>query len=415
MEVDYGTVKAVQDSWDAVLQIPNVTQVAGELLFRSIFRILPGAWKLFPFGKGFEQIDDAMFTSPEFQKHAKNVVSMLDTAVQFLGPDLQVLEEQLVSLGARHVRYGVLPEHYPVVGQALLETLATALGDKFTPSLKEAWTGVYGFVTTNMLKGANECLLRLKFPCHGMDAGTNMSLDQYVSSMLPSQKQLFFVDAKYPSEEVSQTLEKLDKTGVTVLLLGKTQSDKVVANLEKYLGRKMVNVNDTERLDLSFLETDEPAPKAKKEPRRNSPTSVTHVQEGLGMAQAEDFCAWFQEELGIEKVVACTPTCRFASLPARVIRHKGEDMQKALQTLDDFDCMPLPKKHVEINPAHEMIVEIDMIRRRHPEMARLLAEQVYDNCLINAGIMEDSRSMVNRINQICMGWMKEKNRNSEEC
>jgi hypothetical protein len=29
------TVKKVKDSWDVVLQIPNCTQVAGELLFRK--------------------------------------------------------------------------------------------------------------------------------------------------------------------------------------------------------------------------------------------------------------------------------------------------------------------------------------------------------------------------------------------
>jgi Hsp90 protein/Globin len=397
--------------------------------FCSIFEIAPGAWKLFPFGGEYEELDDAMFAAPSFKKHAKSVVSMLDTAVQFLGPDLEVLEETLKELGAKHVGFGVMPEHYPVVGEALLKTLATALGpDKLTPSLKEAWTGVYGFVTSSMLQGANESLLRLSFPVHqaGMtNSGIKISLDEYMSNMKPGQKQLFYVTASQPKDSVTlEILQRLEQVDVMVLQLTNRQSSTTVANLQKYLGRKMVNVvaSDTDELDLSFLE---PSPTKKtKEIRRLSPTSVTNMLEehhagegaagGLDPAQARDFCAWFQKELGPDKVVACTPTCLFASLPARVVRHQGEDMQKTVQHLEDFDCMPLPKKHVEINPGHAMIVEMHGIRAKCPEMAKILAEQVYDNCLINAGIMDDCRSMVHRINEICMGWMKETNVNLDQ-
>jgi len=35
IQVNYETVRLVQDSWEIVLQIPNVTLVAGEILFRK--------------------------------------------------------------------------------------------------------------------------------------------------------------------------------------------------------------------------------------------------------------------------------------------------------------------------------------------------------------------------------------------
>lgn len=365
----------------------------------SIFKLAPGAWAMFPFGKGYESMDDEMFQSPAFLQHAKNVVGMLDSAVNFLGPDLQILEETLITLGANHIGYGVLPEHYPIVGQALLETLATALGDAFTPELKEAWTGVYGFITASMLKGANESLLRLRLYVYG-DDDEKMSLDECVSKRIPGQKDLYYTT----SEEASPQVERLHKAGVIVMVMEPRKKDKVVANLEKYLGRKMVDVAD-EGLDLSFLD---PPKEDKQSP---SPTSVTQIitSDGLDFNDAQDFCVWFQAELGPEKVVACTPTCKFTSLPARVTVHEGQDIQKTIRQLEDFDCMPLPKKHVEINPSHEFIVEIHKVRQKYPEIASMMAQQVHDNCLINAGLMDDCRGMVNRITDISMCLLKCKN------
>ena len=43
----------------------------------------------------------------------------------------------------RHVDYGVEPEHYAVVGDALLWTLEKGLGPKWTPELGAAWTDAY--------------------------------------------------------------------------------------------------------------------------------------------------------------------------------------------------------------------------------------------------------------------------------
>ena len=48
----------------------------------------------------------------------------------------------------------MLAEHYDIVGQALLATLESALGDAWTPPVKEAWTTVYGVVSATMIKGA---------------------------------------------------------------------------------------------------------------------------------------------------------------------------------------------------------------------------------------------------------------------
>ena len=48
--------------------------------------------------------------------------------------------------------YGAEPAHYPVVGAALLDTLAQGLGEDFTPEVREAWTTAYGTLSGVMIE-----------------------------------------------------------------------------------------------------------------------------------------------------------------------------------------------------------------------------------------------------------------------
>jgi hypothetical protein len=125
----------------------------------SIFEIAPQAKGLFPFAILYEDNDETLFKDPRFLMHAKGVVGMLDVAVNMLGPDLEPVTKALEDLGARHCQYDVIAAHYPIVGEALLKTLEAALGDAWTPTVKEGWTGIFGFVSDSMQRGAEEFLM----------------------------------------------------------------------------------------------------------------------------------------------------------------------------------------------------------------------------------------------------------------
>ena len=79
--------------------------------------------------------------------------SLVLTVDNLTNPD--VLTEKLQGLGARHVQYGALPEHYPLVGNALLATFEQFLGDDWTEEVKQAWVEAYGAITELMLSGAD--------------------------------------------------------------------------------------------------------------------------------------------------------------------------------------------------------------------------------------------------------------------
>lgn len=67
--------------------------------------------------------------------------------------NLTYLTTLLKELGERHVRYGISPEYYPMVGAALLKTLESYLGMDWTPEVKQAWTYGYGAIADLMLEG----------------------------------------------------------------------------------------------------------------------------------------------------------------------------------------------------------------------------------------------------------------------
>jgi nitric oxide dioxygenase len=58
------------------------------------------------------------------------------------------------DLARRHVGYGVAPEHYAPVGQALIDTLEVALDDDFTPEIRAAWTAAYRALSGAMVATA---------------------------------------------------------------------------------------------------------------------------------------------------------------------------------------------------------------------------------------------------------------------
>jgi hemoglobin-like flavoprotein len=52
------------------------------------------------------------------------------------------------------VEYGVEPEHYTLVGNALLRTLKKAFGNDFTPELRQAWTDAFRMLAQVMKDAA---------------------------------------------------------------------------------------------------------------------------------------------------------------------------------------------------------------------------------------------------------------------
>ncbi|MEB3342071.1 globin family protein [Okeania sp.] len=133
------------------------TELQVELLENSFEQVKPRAdefTKSF-YNNLFTDYPDAqpLFTSTDMAAQHKKLLGSLILVVENLRrPD--VLTDALEGLGARHVKYGALPEHYPLVGNSLLKTFEQYLKEDWTEEVKQAWVDAYGAITELMLKGA---------------------------------------------------------------------------------------------------------------------------------------------------------------------------------------------------------------------------------------------------------------------
>jgi len=130
-------VRRVRESFALVVPIK---EAAADLFYNRLFEIAPPVRRLFP--------DD-------LREQKRKLMAMLATAVAGLH-NLDKLVPAVKDLGARHVGYGAKAEHYAVVGEALLWTLESGLGEAFTPDVRQAWTKVYSTLAAVMQAGAAE-------------------------------------------------------------------------------------------------------------------------------------------------------------------------------------------------------------------------------------------------------------------
>lgn len=128
-------VSLVKDSWSRLAGDP---EGVAALFYAKLFAKAPAVRSLFP---------DSMV------EQGRKLTSMLATAVKNLDK-LDEIRPAIEACGKRHIAYGALPEHYPVVGETLLETLAEGLGPEFTSDVEAAWSEVYQALSSVMIDAA---------------------------------------------------------------------------------------------------------------------------------------------------------------------------------------------------------------------------------------------------------------------
>ena len=125
----------VHESW--ALMRPMAVHVA-DLFYDRLFEVAPTVKAMFP---------------ADMKEQRKKLMATLAVVVNGLS-NLESVLPAASALAKRHVNYGAKPEHYPVVGGALLWTLEKGLGEAWTSDVAEAWTAAYGTLSGYMISEA---------------------------------------------------------------------------------------------------------------------------------------------------------------------------------------------------------------------------------------------------------------------
>ncbi|MGC1481297.1 MAG: molecular chaperone HtpG [Chthoniobacterales bacterium] len=204
-----------------------------------------------------------------------------------------------------------------------------------------------------------------------------VSLTDYVSRMGEEQKEIYFISAS--SREAclaSPYYEGLQAKSLEVLFLYDPWDEFVMDHLHEFEGKKIVSAEKAEiELEKSESKLDEEASRL--------------------------LCNFLKETLG-DKVDEVRVSSRLVDSPAVVVESDAgmtASMRRMLKNLNRGEANPF-KQNLEINPAHPMIAGLANQRESNPDLAKQVAEQVYDNALISAGLMEDPNAMLKRINSL---------------
>lgn len=219
--------------------------------------------------------------------------------------------------------------------------------------------------------------------------GVNTTLEKYIANMHPSQTEIYYLCIPSRSyAEASPYYETFQKRGVDVLFLYHQIDDFVMSNLAEYKGKKLVSIesaNASENIKSINPETDAEA-----------------STENLGDLKGEKFtgfASWMKEVLAT-RVTTVIETNRLSSSPAVVIDHESASFRRMMKMVDPTRAPTQPKVQLQINATHPVILRLNQVRDTDSQLARDVAEQIMDNAMIQAGLLDDNRSMVPRLTKI---------------
>ena len=220
----------------------------------------------------------------------------------------------------------------------------------------------------------------LRFESSRTEKGKTTSLADYVSRMSEGQKDIYFLIG--PSREAIERgpyLEGFKARNLEVLFGFEAVDDYVMRHLREFDGKTLTAADSA---DVKLSEA--PAPEG----------------EALPEAEAKGLATWLKETLG-NRVAEVKASDRLTDSPAAVLnadRFMSPQMRRMMRAMskDKDEETPL-QVNLEFNPRHAIIKRLAATRASDTTKAQLVAEQLFDNALLAAGLLEDPSRMIGRL------------------
>jgi molecular chaperone HtpG len=218
----------------------------------------------------------------------------------------------------------------------------------------------------------------LRFESSLTEKGKVTSLADYVTRMGSDQKEIYYlVGPSRDSIEAGPYLEGFRARNLEVLFCYEAVDEYVMNNVREFDGRKLTAADHA---DVRLSEQ----PKA---------------EGALGEAETQALVAWLKESLG-ERVAGVRASERLVDSPALALnadKLMSPHLRRLMKAMNK-DGAPTPLRvELEVNPRSAVIKRLSELRTAAPEKAKLVAEQILDNALISAGLLDDASGMVKRL------------------
>ena len=210
------------------------------------------------------------------------------------------------------------------------------------------------------------------------------SLDEITENFVEGQTKIYYILGEDETAiRNSPHLEIFREKGIDVLLMSDPVDPFTLLRLKTYKEFDFVNVA-SDNLGLPGSEE-----KANETPETNDTKPETHSA----------LISLFKEILS-EQVADVRVTDRLVESPARLVDAEGAinaELQHVYKALDkEFE---IPKKVLEINPEHQILVNLMKLPQGEPLRASII-EQIFENALLIEGLHPNPASMISRIQDI---------------
>lgn len=220
----------------------------------------------------------------------------------------------------------------------------------------------------------------LRFDSSMTEEGKLSGFADYISRSKEGQDKIYYLVGPGRAQlERSPYVEAFKARGLEVIYFTDAVDEYVVESLGEYEGRKLVSISHA-GVDLDDKENE---------------------GEALGEEETQKLCSFFKDQLG-ERVVSVAAGKRLVESPVIALVPKdgmSAQMRRMMKAMDE-NFQDDVKVELEINPRHPLIKKLAVVTGSDPELANLVAGQLFDNALIAAGLLDDAQETVNRMNAL---------------
>ena len=228
----------------------------------------------------------------------------------------------------------------------------------------------------------------LRFESSKSETDKLISLTEYVARMAEGQKEIYYING--PTRAAAESgpyVEAFRKKDIEIIYTLEPIDDFVMNHLGEFDGKRLVSA-DRADLDLSAI-------KGKEEPEENK------KETSLEPEVVQSLTNWIKDALAgrVKEVIVSK---RLVDSPAIIVNPDGymtstmERVMQAARLEKGESLQETGNKNLEINTDHPLIRQLSLLRGTDEDFAKSVIEQIFDNALIQAGLMVDPRKMVER-------------------
>ncbi|KAL0839468.1 hypothetical protein ABMA28_016177 [Loxostege sticticalis] len=243
-----------------------------------------------------------------------------------------------------------------------------------------------GIVTGQSPMEKEEISKLLRFESSKLETGTRTSLVDYSARQKSDQKYIYYLAA--PSRELAQSspyYESLKKRDVEVLFCYEMYDELVLLELKQFGGRQLVSVEN----DMQKEATDS--------------DDAVIGSDGLQKTQVDELVSFLKTNLA-GKVFEVRTTQRLDSHPCVIIVPEMASARHFIRTqaqsLSEENRFALLRPQLEINPKHPIIKKLHKLVSSDKELANMVAQQLFSNAMVTAGLIMDPRNLITHINDL---------------